>query len=119
MKLPLSPFLAVVGVLIALQSVDGSIFGRSVSAPRRWTLGMRKQSAFGLARNLARGGAVEEATEEGSKEESEPDELYLPGLLEAIMSRTTKVRLTFFLHQVLFSFVVKGYPCLIHASLSE
>jgi hypothetical protein len=90
----LSPFLAAIGVLVTLESGNGAIFGgSSVSTPRRWALGTRNQSSFGLARNLARGGAqaqVPYVTVEDSGEE-EPVELYLPGLLEATISRTKKV----------------------------
>jgi hypothetical protein len=93
MKRPLSPFLTAVGVLVAFESVNGSIFGRSVSAvPQRWTVGMRSKhsAAFGLARTPARGGAVQEATEE-EKDGGEPVELYLPGLLEVTISQMAKV----------------------------
>jgi hypothetical protein len=84
--------LAALGIFATLESGNGAIFGgRSMPVPRRWDLGTRKQSGFGLARNLARGGAqVPYVTVEDSGEE-EPVELYLPGLLEATISRTKKV----------------------------
>ena len=99
MKLPLSPFLTVIGALVALQNVNGSILSRSMLVPRRWTLDMRKHySAFGLAahNNMARGGAVEHATVEESKDQGEPVELYLPGLLETTISQTVQVSFLFF-----------------------
>lgn len=85
-------WLTAIGVLVTLESGSGAIFGgSSVLVPRRWALGTRKQSFFGMARNLARGGAqVPYVTVEDSGEE-QPVELYLPGLLKATVSRTKKV----------------------------
>ena len=93
MRLRLSPLLAALVVATSLIDVHGVVSKSVFSAPQRWT---GHKSAFGLVQRLSRGGATastpsEDTTE--TKEEGEPVELYLPGLLETSISRAKKVSL--------------------------
>lgn len=85
------------GLLLALTLASLSnnveaLFGRSsLSIPGRWS---NPKTAFGLVEKVTRGGASD-STEADTKEgaEGEPVDLYLPGLLEASISKSKKVSL--------------------------
>ena len=90
--LPVSVTTGVVALVIACSSrVDGAAFHRS-------SLPQIKSSWFGLADStqsvvsVPRGGASQ-ADQEETKEEAEPEVLYLPGLLDVELKKTTQVKL--------------------------
>jgi len=89
MRLSLSPLLAALVAAAAVTSTHGVVSRSALSAPQRWT---NHKSAFGLVQRLSRGGAKAVSDEAETKEEGEPVELYLPGLLETSISRAKKVR---------------------------
>lgn len=92
MRLALCPVLVSLVAAVTLTGAHGVVFRSVMSAPQRWI--HQKSPAFGLVQRLSRGGAnTEDVDHESSREEGEPVELYLPGLLEASISKTKKVRL--------------------------
>lgn len=93
MRLLLPPLLAALVVAVTLVDVHGVVSRSVFSAPQRWT---GHKSAFGIVQRLSRGGAstASQDSTETAKEEGEPVELYLPGLLETSISRVKKVRLS-------------------------
>ena len=75
---------------VTLMHVEGSFSSSAIKAPQRWT---NKKLAFGLVQRLARGGAAPTEQTEEAKQEGEPVELYLPGMLEVSISKAKKVSL--------------------------
>lgn len=88
---PLLAALATAILLINTHYVVEAKFGRSavLSAPQRWT--GRKLGAFGLVQDVSRGGATTATNDDKEEEKGEAVELYLPGMLEASISKAKKV----------------------------
>ena len=94
MRLSIQAFLAAVSVVAASAAfVEASIALSSISGASRWSLAKRNASAFGLAKSIAtltRGGAEVEEPEVAAPPDAD-EVLYLPGLLDVSIVKTSKV----------------------------
>lgn len=91
MKFYLGPYLAAIGIAACeINRVDASIARSSFSVAQKPAFGLSAEPiSFGL---IPRGGAQEADVEEA---DDVPEVLYLPGLLEASIIKSDKVRYKF------------------------
>jgi hypothetical protein len=93
MKAP--PTMVVLAALVIVCALPNSVQGRSLWGNR---LKFRSNDLFGLTQLPSglllstRGGATKASPEEEPREEETPVELYLPGLLDAVVVKSTMVR---------------------------
>ena len=101
MRLSVQAFLATFSVITArVACVEASIVPSFFSGASRWPLTTRNADAFGLAKSIAtltRGGSEavteepEMATSTADDDDDDDEVLYLPGLLDVSVVKTSKV----------------------------